>query len=192
MCYKMTFCNSCGKEVPPGATFCPACGATVVQPGSQPGNTEFDRLTRDSRTQEHWLKRIFAYIIDWIVVIIATFVLSIPVYIAMGISVLALGTSFFNPFARVGLGAAALSALLFVLYFTLMEGVYQKTIGKSLLGLHVETLDGKRVTIEKAFIRNISKIYWLLLLLDLIGGFFMKVKPGQRYMDTVANTIVVS
>ncbi len=26
----MSFCNVCGKEIPPGASFCPSCGAQVV------------------------------------------------------------------------------------------------------------------------------------------------------------------
>ncbi len=32
----MAFCSSCGKEIPDGATVCPACGVTV---GAVPANT---------------------------------------------------------------------------------------------------------------------------------------------------------
>jgi uncharacterized RDD family membrane protein YckC len=189
----MPYCGSCGKEVQVGAAYCPACGATVNVGGSQQaGPTEFDRLTKDSRTQEHWVKRTVAYIIDWIVVSIATAILALIVYVVMGLSTAAFGTNFFLPFGALGFGILGISALLFLLYFTVMEGTYHKTIGKSLMGLHVATLDNKPMNLEKAFVRNISKIYWLLLLLDLIGGFFMKVQPGQRYLDSVSNTIVTS
>jgi uncharacterized RDD family membrane protein YckC len=189
----MAYCSSCGKEVPVGAIYCPACGASTVAGGTQPfNNNEFDRLTRDQRTQEHWIRRTVAYIIDWIIVSVATAILSLIVYVVMGLSTAAFGTNFFFPFGTSGAGILGLSALLFLLYFTIAEGTYQKTIGKSLLGLHVITLDNSPMNLEKALVRNISKIYWLLLLLDLIGGFFMKVRPGQRYLDSIAKTIVAS
>lgn len=187
----MPFCSSCGAELPAGAAFCPSCGAGAS--GFQlTANTEFDRLTRDSRTQEHWVRRTVAYIIDWIMVSVVTAILSLIAYIAMGISTAAFGRNFFVPFSFVGFGILGLSALLFLLYFTVAEGTYHTTIGKILMGLHVATSDGSPMNLEKAFIRNISKVYWLLLLLDLIGGFFMKVRPGQRFLDSLANTIVVS
>ena len=81
---------------------------------------------------------------------------------------------------------------MFLLYFALSEGFYHRTLGKSFLGLQVNTTDGSTLNVPKAFIRNITKIFWLLLLLDLIGGFFTQVKPGQRFMDKIANTFVVS
>jgi uncharacterized RDD family membrane protein YckC len=188
----MRYCSSCGNEVPVGAVYCPACGAASNVGGPQQVNNEFDRLTKDSRTQVHWIRRTVAYIIDWIVVSVATAILSLIAYVIMGLSTAAFGTNFFLPFGTQGFGILGISALLFLLYFTVMEGTYQKTFGKSLVGLRVATLDNKPMNLEKAFIRNISKIYWLLLLLDLIGGFFMKVQPGQRYLDSIANTIVVS
>lgn len=100
--------------------------------------------------------------------------------------------NFFVPFSTFGAEFFGLSGLLFLLYFAFSESTYGKTIGKSLLGLKVITTDGSRLDLGKTFIRNVSKIYWLLLLLDLIGGFFLKVKPGQRFLDRIANTIVVS
>ncbi|MHB1867770.1 MAG: RDD family protein [Nitrososphaerales archaeon] len=185
----MPYCRSCGKELPLGATYCPNCGANNTGGASV---NEFDRITKDSRTQEHWIRRTVAYIIDWVVVSVATAVLTLIAYVVMGISTAAFGTNFFFPFGALGFGILGLSALLFLLYFTIMEGIYSKTIGKSFLGLHVATLDNKPMNVEKAFVRNISKIYWLLLLLDLIGGFFLNVKPGQRYLDSIAKTIVTS
>ncbi|MGH2639906.1 MAG: RDD family protein [Rhabdochlamydiaceae bacterium] len=190
----MPFCRSCGKEIPVEASFCPSCGAaaTPVYSASPPAPNEFDRITKDSRVQEHWFRRVIAYIIDWIIVSIAAAILGlIAVGLLVGLSAFT-ATNFFFPFGGIGFGILGISALLFLLYFTVMEGTYQRTVGKSFLGLRVSTVDGGPIDMGQAFIRNISKIYWLLLLLDLIGGFFLNVRPGQRYLDKVANTIVVS
>jgi uncharacterized RDD family membrane protein YckC len=195
----MTFCRSCGKEVPEGAAFCPACGASTGETRSRyvsGGETEFDRLTRDSRTQEHWIRRVVAYIVDWIVVSIVTAIIFLVISVGAGLASVAIAgpsiANFFLPFGPIGLGIFGLEALFFLLYFTFSEGVCHRTLGKSLMGLEVRTTDGTPLDVPKAFVRNISKIYWLLLLLDLIGGFFTKVTPGQRFLDRLAGTIVVS
>ncbi len=188
----MPYCRTCGTEVSSGAVYCPNCGATTGFATVQATPTEFDRLTKDTRTQEHWMKRVVAYVIDWVVVSVATAILALIAFMIFRISLSSFGTGFFFPLAGPAFGILGISAILFLLYFTMAEGTYQKTIGKSLLGLHVVTLDGKPVNLEKALIRNVSKIYWPFLLLDLIGGFFMNVEPGQRYLDKIAYTIVLS
>ena len=197
----MPYCSSCGKEIPVDATFCPSCGATTkttatAAPGPRPaGETEADRLLRDSQTQNFWFKRAVAYVIDWIIVSIVSGIIVFLVLIGMGLAgalIFANPANFFVPFQTAGFGLFGLSAVLFLLYFTLSESMYQKTIGKSFMGLKVTTTDGSKFDIGKSFVRNFSKIYWLLLLLDLIGGMFMHVQPGQKFSDHVANTIVVS
>jgi uncharacterized RDD family membrane protein YckC len=74
-----------------------------------------------------------------------------------------------------------------------MDAYYGGTLGKKILGLRVQMVDGSKVTFEKAFIRNISKIYWLFLLIDWLLGI---VTPGkdqrQKYTDRIAGTTVVS
>lgn len=195
---QLVYCRSCGKEVPESATFCPSCGTSVSPgaPGFGTSQNEFDRLTRDARTQEHWIRRVVAYVIDWIIVSIATAIIYLIVSTLAGMAnVIVSGPSianFFLPFGAIGAGIFGVDALLFLLYFALSEGFYHRTLGKSFLGLQVNTTDGSTLNVPKAFIRNITKIFWLLLLLDLIGGFFTQVKPGQRFMDKIANTIVVS
>lgn len=194
----MVYCKTCGKEISDSAKFCPSCGtptSTEVSGFGAPQN-EFDRITRYSTTQEHWIRRVIAYVIDWIIVSIATAIIYLIISILAGLAnVVVSGPSianFFLPFGPVGAGIFGVDALLFLLYFTFSEGIYHHTLGKSFLGLEVATTDGSELDIPKAFIRNVTKIFWLLLLLDLIGGLFMRVKPGQRFMDSIANTIVVS
>ncbi|MHB8565948.1 MAG: RDD family protein [Nitrososphaerales archaeon] len=192
----MPFCRNCGHEMTVDATFCPSCGARAVLP--QAGafvpphiENEFDRLTHDSRTQDFWVRRVIAYIIDAIIVGIVASILSIIIFLFVGFgSGLFFGTFFasaFSPFSAF----TGLSALLFILYFTFADALYHRTLGKNIMGLQVATIDGSPLDIGKCFVRNVSKIYWLLLLLDLIGGFFLHVKPGQKYSDHIANTVIV-
>lgn len=194
----LPFCRSCGKEVSGDAAYCPSCGATTgVSRTSQSSSTsEFDRLTIDSKTQEHWFRRVVAYVIDWIIVTIATAIIALAIAAAIGFASIAISgptfANFFVPFSAFGVEFFGLSGLFFILYFTFSEALYAKTVGKSLLGLKVVTTDGSKLDLGKTLIRNVSKIYWLFLLLDLIGGFFLNVKSGQRFLDKLANTNVVS
>jgi RDD family len=57
---------------------------------------------------------------------------------------------------------------LFVLYFTFAEATYGKTIGKAVMGLRVTADGGGRPNLGTSFLRNLSKINWVLLLLDVI------------------------
>jgi uncharacterized RDD family membrane protein YckC len=175
------YCSECGEELPEGTQFCPKCGTAVKLEAR--AETAVARLERDPHLQDHWIKRLFAYIIDSIIVGVATTVLLVialfPIFIANPFS-------FFNllsfPFA---MGA------LYILYFTLTESFRGATIGKGLLGLKVTTKAGGNPSFEKAFIRNISKIHWALLLLDLIGGLVTSTDLHQKYTDRIANTTVV-
>ena len=188
----MPFCTKCGSAVPDGAAFCPNCGASVVvQRSYAPGSaseTEFDRLTKDSRTQEFWFKRVIAYVIDAIIVGIAAAIISLIAFLAIGVGI---GLVFFGSILYPFSAFTGLSAILFVAYFTLADAYYHRTIGKSLMGLKVTTTDGAPIGLGRAFIRNISKIYWLLLLLDVIVGLATHIRPGQKYSDHIANTVVV-
>jgi uncharacterized RDD family membrane protein YckC len=137
----------------------------------------------------HWVIRIIAFAIDSIILFIIAgillFVVLAPLFIASALAGLWLGWSniLFWPFA---------AGILSVLYFTILEVWWGGTIGKRLMGLTVQMTNGSKVTLDKAFIRNISKIYWLLLLLDWIVAL---VTPGadrrQKYSDRIAGTTVV-
>ena len=68
----------------------------------------------------------------------------------------------------------------------------RKTLGKrTVMGLQVQTINGGKVAFDKAFIRNISKIYWLLLLLDWLLGIVTPGNKLQKYTDRMAGTIVI-
>lgn len=137
----------------------------------------------------HWLYRLIAFIIDSIIIgIIAGIIFSLviaSVFFGGGFGY-TWGWGFY-------LGFPFLLGLLELLYFVFMDTYYGATLGKRVMGLKVQTVNGGKVTFEKAFIRNISKIFWLFLLLDWILGV---VTPGhdqrQKYSDRIAGTTVVS
>jgi uncharacterized RDD family membrane protein YckC len=79
--------------------------------------------------------------------------------------------------ARMGRPSSSplISGILEVLYFVFFEVSMGATIYQKVLGLLVQMLNGSRVTFDKALIRDMSKIYPLLLLLDWLIGI---ASPG--------------
>ena len=174
------YCSKCGEELPEGTKFCPKCGTPVKLEAR--AETVVARFERDPYLQDHWIKRLIAYIIDSIIVGAAATILFAIVLFPVLIG---------NPFAFVNVFSFPFAmGLLYILYFPIAETMYGATIGKRLLGLKVVTESGGKLSFEKAFIRNISKIHQVLLLLDLIGGLVTSTDLHQKYTDRIANTTV--
>jgi len=135
----------------------------------------------------HWLIRLVAFIID-------TIIIGIVAAIIYAVAIFALISSggfwvFWGPFVLL----AFILGILELLYFMFMDSSYGGTLGKRILGLHVQTVNGGKVTFDKAFIRNISKIFWLFLLIDWILAIATPGQdPHQKYTDRIAGTTVVS
>ncbi len=137
----------------------------------------------------HWVLRIIALIIDSIIIGVITWILAIIILLPL------LLTGALYTF-WLGYGYTLLFPLfvgiLEVLYFAVLEVAWGGTIGKRLMGLTVQMTNGNKVTIDKALIRNISKIYWLLLLLDWIVALVTQgADRRQKYTDRIAGTTVV-
>jgi uncharacterized RDD family membrane protein YckC len=182
------FCAKCGKELPAGATFCPNCGAPVGEAASaQPQGplSGIDTLTKDQKAQEYWIWRLVAYIVDAIIVFIVlgviTTIVAIPAFFAGGG---ALFGAFFG-------GVAFLWGIIFVLYFTVMESSGGASIGKRAFNLKVVSKTGANPTFGEAFVRNISKIYWLLILLDVVVGLAVSRGYQEKYSDHLMGTRVI-
>ena len=135
----------------------------------------------------HWLIRLVAYIIDSIIILIPTAIIYFIIFVAIVLS----PGSFFLIYGGYLLLPLILG-ILEVLYFVILDVSWGATIGKRLLGLQVQMVKGGKVPFDKAFIRNISKIFWLFLILDWLIGI---VTPGadrrQKYSDRLAGTTVV-
>jgi uncharacterized RDD family membrane protein YckC len=151
-------------------------------------------LLRDDKTvQNHWARRLIAIIIDSIIVsvvlVIIAALVAIPFLIGFGfpttISTLPAWWAGWWAFWFGG----AIGLVLFV-YFFLAEGLYGRTIGKEIMGLRVERVDGKPLDFRSSLVRNISKIYWVLLLLDVLIGLGMHGEMSQKWSDRFIGTKV--
>jgi uncharacterized RDD family membrane protein YckC len=188
----MAFCASCGKELPAGVTFCPNCGAPVgLATPTQPQEAAapmsgIDALTKDSKAQEHWGKRLAAIVIDAVVVYAVLWIIAIPL-IAVSIF-----TGGFAGFAFIAGTFSWVFGLIFVLYFAIAETTFGASLGKRLMGLKAVSKTGGNPNFAEAFIRNLSKINWLLLLLDVIVGLAVSKGYSQKYSDKLMGTSVTS
>ncbi|MDP1552274.1 MAG: RDD family protein [Methanobacteriaceae archaeon] len=124
-------------------------------------------------------KRFWAFIIDFIFITALMWILSIVIY------PLLIVTGFFSVFNYWLL----LLAVLIIGYFTYLEGSYSKTVGKSLMGIGLKALD-ENLTYKKTFVRNLSKILWFPLIIDLLAAYFTK-NSSLRILDKYAGTVVV-
>jgi uncharacterized RDD family membrane protein YckC len=124
-------------------------------------------------------KRFWAFIIDFIFITALMWILSIVVYPFLIV------TGFFSVFNYWLL----ILALLIIGYFTYLEGSYSKTVGKSLMGIGLKALD-ENLTYKKTFLRNLSKILWFPIIIDLLAAYFTK-NNSLRILDKYAGTVVV-
>jgi len=134
----------------------------------------------------HWFVRLIAYIIDAIIIAIVTIIID-------GIVAIALLVSGGGIFLYGGFWLfTGIFGLLSILYFIILDVAWGATIGKRLMGLQVQTIDGGGISIDKSFIRNISKIFWLFLLLDwLIAVVTAGADRRQKLTDRWAGTTVI-
>jgi uncharacterized RDD family membrane protein YckC len=126
-----------------------------------------------------WGKRFAALFVDFIMITLFLWVI-----IALLYPVIAMA----NLFALLNVWVP-IAAVIIIVYFTYFEGKYSTTPGKNLMRLKIKALNGE-MNYKKAFIRSLSKILWLPLILDVIIGLFMS-SPKKRLLDRLAKTEVV-
>ena len=131
----------------------------------------FEIIGHNAALQEHWLRRALAFVIDIIIVSVVSLL--------------------FWPFGILGWGwfIPLIGGVVWWLYSALLEGVIGGTVGKKLVSLHVVAVDGT-MDLVRAVVRNVSKIYFVLILIDLIVGAATEGDPRQRFLDRIARTTV--
>jgi len=142
-------------------------------------STGLDRITREPEMQGYWIWRFIAAIIDGILLAAVTYMLTLVLLPWMLFGWYMWGTY------------PLIIGILEIAYFVLLETMMGASIGKMALGFRVTTLDGQKPTMDKSLIRNLSKIYWLLQLLDFLLGLLTPGDPQQKYTDRIAGTRVV-
>jgi uncharacterized RDD family membrane protein YckC len=126
-----------------------------------------------------WKKRFMALIVDFLIITLLLWVLVAIIYPVIALLNLYALFIIWIPIA----------AILIIAYFTYFEGKYSTTPGKNVMKLKIRAQEGK-ITYRKALIRNLSKILWIPLLIDVIIGF-ARGKPRERYLDRMAKTEVI-
>lgn len=131
--------------------------------------------------QQYWGGRLIALIIDAIFTSLFLWVLTALIYPLIALTNIYLVLNYW----------LIIAGIVILLYFTVMEGKWSTTLGKGLLKLKVQAVDGD-MDYKKALIRNLSKFLWIPLVVDVLVGFATGEKENkQRYLDKFAQTRVV-
>jgi uncharacterized RDD family membrane protein YckC len=127
-----------------------------------------------------WGKRVGAAIVDWIIIA----VIMLIIFVALG---------YIPPWKTPTIFIIYLLATgVFALwYFPTLEGITTTTIGKRLVNSRVIAVTGYDASGTQTFIRNISKIFILLILIDWIYAIAFGGKYQQRGCDKLAGTTVI-
>lgn len=134
--------------------------------------TGFDYLSRDRALQAHWLRRFVAIVIDALII-----------YLPVNL--------FFDFLGVNSILAFLLTGVLFFVYTSLFDAMIGGTFGKMLMSLKSVSISGK-LDPAQALMRNITKVFGPLLLLDWIIGMLVDTNdPRQKWTDQLANTSVI-
>ncbi len=129
---------------------------------------------------EHFTSRLKALIIDAIVVTLFSALVNNILYIILSIV---------NNQFLLSIYPSVVLIVVTMLYFTIFEAKTNKTLGKRVTHLYVSDEEGY-MSYRKAFVRNLTKIYWVPLIFDvLIGKIF---NYPSRLFDKLAGTDVYS
>ena len=143
--------------------------------------TPFDQLTKDRRLQEHWLRRLVAYIIDMVIIWVIIWIIAFAVTFG---HMWYWYTGYFIFFTW-----SFISGIVVLLYTGILEGMRGTTIGKHLMKLKVVSRRS-RMDIGKGLMRNVSKIFWVFLLIDILIALLTAGGPRQRFLDRIIDTTV--
>ncbi|UCE45430.1 MAG: RDD family protein [Methanobacteriota archaeon] len=134
--------------------------------------TGFDYLGSDKALQQHWVKRLLAIVID-----------AVLIYAPIVVFISVLGGRYIS--------AGLLSGVALFLYSSLFDLSVGGTIGKLILRMKSVAMTG-RLSLSQAFMRNVTKVFAPLLLIDWIVGMAVETKdPRQKWTDQVAHTSVI-
>jgi uncharacterized RDD family membrane protein YckC/Tfp pilus assembly major pilin PilA len=176
------YCPKCGNQVADTEAFCRKCGnqlkatakvSSAASPAPTPGNPPTSSTGSESKTYASFWRRFFAYLIDYLILVVAIVVISrwlgrivVPI---------------FWPLVVIGGW----------LYYAITESSKpQATIGKMALGIKVTALGGERIGFGQASGRYFGKIVSGLTLGVgyLMAGF---TERRQALHDKMASTLVV-
>lgn len=134
--------------------------------------TGFDYLSQDKALQEHWMKRFVAILVDFVIVYL-------PLWF------------FFDVAGVKYLLVGSVSGIVLFAYAVVFDLGAGGTPGKMLMHLRAVPLVG-RMSAGQSVMRNLSKVFPVLLLLDWVIGMAVDTHdPRQKWTDQVAKTAVI-
>lgn len=125
-------------------------------------------------------KRFIAYILDFLVVFAFMWPISYLLFL------------FANPVFKYQVYHyfPITAPVLILIYFVFCEKIRGATVGKLLMFIEVQNENAERISYKEAIIRNISKIGWVLILIDYILGLLYGSKD-DRLLGQLSHTKVV-
>jgi len=181
-------CQQCGAPALPGAKYCEQCGAQLnaeveQPPQSVPPDAPAPKYTPAPTYQapsyaaekpyEGVPIRFVAALIDAVIIIVIAGIFAIPFKDQL---------------------SGAVSLLVFLLYFILLEGAYGQTVGKMAVKIKVVREDGTKIDYTDAVVRNVLRLIDLIpyFIPYLLGAILIwSSDKQQRLGDRVAHTVVV-
>ena len=146
-----------------------------VRPVISSNKRVLTKILHNFPLQEHWITRILASGFDYIILVFVS-------GFAKDLLFPNLSFSLINYILMMG-------AISFV-YSIITESIFGYTVGKRLFGLKVVKVNSDKPNFKNVFIRNSSKIFFVFLILDMIGSSFKANNLHQRYLDKIAHTTV--
>jgi uncharacterized RDD family membrane protein YckC len=122
--------------------------------------------------QEYWVRRLVAFLIDWLVCLAALW--------AAGL----------EPFTLHVYSGSALAGLLLFAYSAVAEFLTGQTLGKAVMGLHMAGI-GKKADLSRLLIREASKLFPAALLVDVVAGVLFDRSGRRRYLEVLSSTTLV-
>ena len=189
-------CQQCGTPAAPNAKFCESCGANLLaerasqappQEASQEEPLAVPAATAAATAPAPTFQapyavaspyqgvpiRFVAVLIDAIIIAIIAGILAIPLQTRL---------------------SGAVSLLIFLLYYILLEGAYGQTVGKMAVKIKVVREDGTKIDYTDAVVRTVLRIIDAIpfVVPYLLGAIFIWTSDKrQRLGDRSAHTVVV-
>ena len=165
-----------------GTPFCVACQQPMVRerPGS-PGFVEIQDFGLLPIAKAGFFRRFAAFAIDCLILSVISDILSFAYR--------------FGSNTDPGIGhmdaAMGFSVFLFFLYFTLFTGEGGQTLGKMILGIRVQSMDGSSIGYRRGFVRSLGYIVSIFFMTFL--GFLWALwdKEKHAWHDKIAGTEVI-
>ena len=145
-----------------------------------------DEVMKESKAQNYWVRRFLAFLIDVLIVgailVVAAIAIAIPTFVFSGPA--GVGSIFAGIFSVV-------AGLFLFVYFIIAEVSSGAPVGKRVFHKKVVAEGDRNPNFVESLVRNISKVYWLLLLLDVIVGLATSKNYTQKFSDRMVGTSVV-